>query len=249
MTSGNGFSFFLFLFSLVLPPTPTPDCRSIACTNVRNENVIGGLCSANGRQALAGNRQDDRQTGLLFELVFLQNIVQTIVFIEREKVHTINMLEFEMEQLVEQLLGACNRKLLKLFGIIFQCTILSHLWFGHGHLTNATHLHQRCVRGWGKDAGHNGHGDAERPTRSNELGQGIEWKAYICHDKIGAGIHFFLQKFQIAVATHCFAMHLWVAGHSNRDGWLNCSYCTHQVNCMWPRLVFRAKICKYMHNF
>lgn len=115
-------------------------------------------------------------------MILFQNIVQAIVFVEREKVHTINWLEFEMEQLVEQLFGACNRKLFELFGVVFQCTVLLHLRFGYGHLANATHLHQRRVRGWHEDAWHNGYGDAELATRSNELDQGIERKAHICHN-------------------------------------------------------------------
>lgn len=55
-------------------------------------NVIGGW------YVLANGRQTGKQSS---KLIFCQNIVQTIVFIEREKVHTINILEFKMEQLIE----------------------------------------------------------------------------------------------------------------------------------------------------
>lgn len=98
MTGGNGFS---CRFSISIPRyarSLSPTRTAVDQLILRNENVIGGKC-----WLLAIGRQADRHPNadLILKMAFLQNIVQAIVFIEREKVHPINILQFKMEQLVE----------------------------------------------------------------------------------------------------------------------------------------------------
>lgn len=68
--------------------------------------------------------------------------MKSIVFIERKKMYAVNRFELEIEQLIQQMFGACNRKLFELFGIVFEYTILLHLRFWYGHFAYATHLNQ-----------------------------------------------------------------------------------------------------------